>query len=528
MLGGGFNVSLQLQDAATLLPRWVGAASFAALVGLAAVGFPGPRRVLGQPEGARDFATARRETDLETASANSVSVDISALPSDELDVIVVGGCAAGLATGACLAHSGVRSYIVVESNSRSGDKWRCRYDRLHLHDIVDMCHLPLFPVPTSFPQYPSRLQYANYLDAYQLALSVKVAYSTKVTNITKKGGDGWLVTARNMATGCERTFHAKHVVMAVGIYNKPLLPMIPGRESFQGQVIHSSEYSGAFSMGLTGKKVVVVGFGNSGAEIAVDLYEGNAALPVHVLVRSPIRVVPRRSIELLQMFAVRYVHPIYALLPGALAAAPAIVGVMDLLTIASSWISFGRITKYNLSRVKTGVLTGIALFFQPPVMDVGTMPLIQKEGADGKRPVECHRAEIASFTPTGVTLTTGVSLAADVVVFATGFEVLSEHGRLVTNGSELIGCGRQALRSGKIKGGQECQTAPGMWFVFGNLLLIRQQSMSAATAIAKRLGVYDKSARAKTTSEISLPLMLIIGAVLNCVGAYLVVKNKTK
>ena len=490
------------------VPKQVGAASCLVLAALALFGFPAPRRVIGQPEKPRDSATARRDAADETAAADSAPVDILRLPC-ELDVVVVGGCAAGLATGASLAHCGVRNYVVFEGRARSGDQWRGRYDRLHLHDVVDMCHLPLFPVPTSFPRYPSRLQFANYLDAYQLALSVKVAYNTTVTNITKRADGKWDVSAKS-ANGAMRTVCAKHVVMAAGVYNKPVIPSFPGRDSFQGVVMHSSEYSGAAAMGLAGKRVLVVGFGNSGAEIAVDLYEGDVAQPVHVVVRSPIRLVTRSTIEALQLNAIRFIHPVYALVPLLLPLVPVLAIAADLATIAASWISFGSITKFNLSRLRSGTLSGVALYFEPPVMDVGTMALVRR-GA-----VVCHKAPIQSFRPTGVELVDGTLLDVDVVVLATGFEMLAEHGRLVTNGEQLIGTGKAATRSGKIRGGQECRgEASGMWFVFGNLFLIKHQSAAAATSIAKRLGVYKGSTAAKT-SRLGIAIALVaIGGLIN-------------
>jgi hypothetical protein len=76
-------------------------------------------------------------------------------PGEILDALVVGGAASGLAVSACLAKKGLR-YVCVEKNEHNGDIWRSRYHRLHLHDIIEACHLPFFDMPTSFPVYPSR------------------------------------------------------------------------------------------------------------------------------------------------------------------------------------------------------------------------------------------------------------------------------------------------------------------------------------------------------------------------------------
>ena len=76
------------------------------------------------------------------------------------DVLIIGGAAAGLSAAACLLHHGVENILVLEKGARSGDNWKRRYDRLHLHDIIDECHLPYMAMPDNFPTFPTRVQYA--------------------------------------------------------------------------------------------------------------------------------------------------------------------------------------------------------------------------------------------------------------------------------------------------------------------------------------------------------------------------------
>ena len=73
--------------------------------------------------------------------------------------------------------------VVVEKGARPGDNWKRRYDRLHLHDIIDECHLPYMQMPDNFPTFPTRVQYGNYLQAYQIALGINVLAQSTVSQV---------------------------------------------------------------------------------------------------------------------------------------------------------------------------------------------------------------------------------------------------------------------------------------------------------------------------------------------------------
>lgn len=101
------------------------------------------------------------------------------------DVLIIGGAAAGLAAAACLMHAGVHNIIVLEKGARPGDNWKRRYDRLHLHDIIDECHLPYMAMPDNFPTFPTRIQFGNYLHAYQIALGIPLHVQCTVKKVAK-------------------------------------------------------------------------------------------------------------------------------------------------------------------------------------------------------------------------------------------------------------------------------------------------------------------------------------------------------
>jgi indole-3-pyruvate monooxygenase len=155
--------------------------------------------------------------------------------------------------------------------------WRSRYHRLHLHDILDECNLPNFSMPDTFPTYVTRQQYATYLDSYALAMGIDVRVKHQVTKIYQdKSSTDWIIEAVD-STGelpVPVQFRTKNVVLANGIYNDPFIPDIRGKDNYQGTMVHSSAYTNASDLQLKGKDVLVVGFGNSGAEIAIDLVVG--------------------------------------------------------------------------------------------------------------------------------------------------------------------------------------------------------------------------------------------------------------
>ncbi|MBK7860316.1 MAG: NAD(P)/FAD-dependent oxidoreductase [Archangiaceae bacterium] len=198
-------------------------------------------------------------------------------------VIVVGAGPAGLAVAGALKQRGVTA-TVLEAESEVGSAWRRHYRRLHLHTHKGGSSLPGLDFPAAFPRYPSRAQVVEYLELYQRTFGLAPSFGERVTNIEP----GWKVTTS------KRTLEARHVVVATGYTRVPLEPDFPGRSTFTGETLHSSRYvDGA---GFAGKRVLVVGFGNSGGEIAIDLVEHGAQPTLSV--RGPVNVIPRELLGL--------------------------------------------------------------------------------------------------------------------------------------------------------------------------------------------------------------------------------------
>ena len=201
-------------------------------------------------------------------------------------VLVVGGGHAGLSMAARLAQRQVDT-LIVDRGERVGDNWRKRYHALTLHNQVYVNHLPYMPFPPNWPVYIPKDKLANWFESYAEAMELNYWTGTEFQGGTYHADEArWTVTLRR-ADGSMRTLRPRHVVLATGVSGIPNVPSIPALEGFRGRVIHSGEYVDGEDW--RGKRAVVIGTGNSGHDIAQDLYSAGAA--VTLVQRSPTLVI---------------------------------------------------------------------------------------------------------------------------------------------------------------------------------------------------------------------------------------------
>jgi putative flavoprotein involved in K+ transport len=306
--------------------------------------------------------------------------------------VVVGGGAAGLATAACLGRAGVDA-LVLESASQLGEQWRGRYDRLHLHTARVLSGLPGLALPRASGQWVPRDQMAAYLQRYAEHHGLDVRTGVTVTGVQRVAGGGWRVVTS--AGNVEAPF----VVMATGHDRVARLPAWSGMDRFRGRVLHSSEYRDPAP--FIDQTVLVVGCGNSGSEIAVDLVEGGAGR-VLLSVRTPPNIIPR------DLFGV----PVQ--FPGVLLSyLPTWLG--DPLVRAVQRLLIPDLRTQGLRRPRRGVATQFASGGTIPVLDVG---LVEAVRSGAVTPV----AAIDGFSEEAVVLGDGSRLAADAVIAATGYQ----------------------------------------------------------------------------------------------------------
>ncbi|OVA16350.1 Pyridine nucleotide-disulfide oxidoreductase [Macleaya cordata] len=200
-------------------------------------------------------------------------------------VVIVGAGPSGLATSACLNLLSIPNLILERENCYAS-LWKNRaYDRLKLHLAKQFCHLPHMPHPPSAPKFIPRLDFIRYIDDYVSTFNIKPSYNRSVESAIYDGLDKkWRIEVNNTVTGENELYMAKFLVIATGENSKEFIPQIPGLESFGGKIVHSSQYKSGAE--FKQKKVLVVGCGNSGMEIAYDL--SNFGACTSIVVRSPV------------------------------------------------------------------------------------------------------------------------------------------------------------------------------------------------------------------------------------------------
>ncbi|WP_299365353.1 NAD(P)/FAD-dependent oxidoreductase [uncultured Paracoccus sp.] len=303
-------------------------------------------------------------------------------------VVVIGAGAAGLAAAAALSRHGIAA-DVLDRNSGIGESWRRRYDGLHLHTPRSHSSLPFRSIPRDWPTYLRRDEVAAYLEDYAASFDIQPRFGVDVREVAPEGV-GWRVVTGD---GIER---ADAVIVAAGQNARPNTPHWSGLEDFPGAVLHSSEYR---NPGDLDGRVLVIGFGNSGADIALELCE--AGRQVELAVRSPVNIVPR---DLLGLPTVKL-----QLLQKILGAR-----VADRITGPVLRLTIGDISRLGLRRAAIGPATQIIETGRVPVLDHGVMARI-RDGSIRVRPgVERSVGDEMFFED-------GTRAEFDHLVLATGF-----------------------------------------------------------------------------------------------------------
>jgi putative flavoprotein involved in K+ transport len=180
---------------------------------------------------------------------------------EELDTIVVGGGQAGLAVGYYLKRLG-RPFAILDANRRIGGSWRTRtWSSLRLFTPARYDGLPGWPFPAPAWSYPTARETADYLELYADRFELPVRSGVRVDRLTK-AGDRFLVESG------EQRFMARSVVVATGFYGTPSVPDFADELDPRIVQMHSSEYRDTSQLAPGG--VLIVGAGNSGADIAVE------------------------------------------------------------------------------------------------------------------------------------------------------------------------------------------------------------------------------------------------------------------
>jgi putative flavoprotein involved in K+ transport len=187
---------------------------------------------------------------------------------DRFETIIIGGGQAGLTAGYYLAQHG-RPFVILDENERVGDAWRKRWDSLRLFTRVGFCRLPGMKLPESAGLYPTKDAMADYLESYADRFELPVRTGIEVDGLSKRDGR-FVVT-----TGAEQ-LEAENVIVATGAHQIPVRPAFAPELDPRIVQLHSVDYKNP--MQLQAGDVLLVGAGNSGAEIAVELAANHRCL----------------------------------------------------------------------------------------------------------------------------------------------------------------------------------------------------------------------------------------------------------
>ena len=271
----------------------------------------------------------------------------------ETCTLIVGGSASGLASAACLQKQRIE-YLIIEKEATSAAPWRNHYERLHLHTNKNLSSLPFKKFDKAVSRYPSRQQVVDYLDEYKKEFNINPVFNTEARSI-KREGDHWITETNN------GIFKSKYVIIATGAFGKPKEIFFKGMETFPGKIMHSYGYK--TGKDFKGQKVLVVGFGNSACEIAIDLYEQGAAPSMSV--RSAVNVVPRDLLGI----PILTIGLVMSKLPSRVA---------DAINAPLMWMLYNDITRLGLKKMKYGVFEQIQKDQSVPLLDIGTIKHIRK------------------------------------------------------------------------------------------------------------------------------------------------------
>lgn len=193
--------------------------------------------------------------------------------------VIVGAGPSGLAVGACLKEQGI-PFVILERADCIASLWQKRtYDRLKLHLPKKFCQLPNFPFPDHYPEYPAKKQFIDYLESYANNFDIKPQFSETVQSAKyDEACRLWRVKSVSSDNGnggrSEVEYICQWLVVATGENAERVVPDIDGLKDFGGEVLHACDYKSGEN--FRGKKVLVVGCGNSGMEVSLDLCNHDA------------------------------------------------------------------------------------------------------------------------------------------------------------------------------------------------------------------------------------------------------------
>jgi len=377
-------------------------------------------------------------------------------------VAIIGAGTSGVSAAVALADRGVKP-LLVDRADQVGSSWRSRYDRLRLNTGRQFSHLPNRPYPSGTPTFPTRDQVIDHIERHANEDGIELCLGCTAERLDRADGHWRLTTS----TG---EVEASQVVVATGFDHEPFIPDWPGRDEWPGSLMHSSQYRNPLP--YNGKRILVVGPGSSGMEIAYDLATGGAA-KVWLAVRTPPNIMLRQG---------------PGGIPGDFIATPlyhAPVRIADAIARFSRRMGIGDLHEFGLPVPAEGIFARSSrLGVAPAILDKDVIAAIRDKSIEIVRGVEALDAA-------GVALADGTRINPDAMVCATGFR---------RGLSQLVGHLGVLDERGWPKTTGELPAADGLRFIGfvprpSQIGFAAKQARRAAKAIAQELRRSEQSSQ---------------------------------
>lgn len=391
-------------------------------------------------------------------------------------VLVVGGGQTGLALAARLGQLDVDT-LVVDAYEKPGDNWRKRYHALTLHNAIWLNDMPYLPFPATWPVFVPKDKLAGWFETYVDAMEINFWGSSRLIGAEFDDATGTWTATISGPDGTGRVVRPRHIVLATGVSGIAHRPELPGIGDFAGEVLHSSVYTAGAD--YVGKKVVVIGTGNSSHDVAQDLHANGVQ----------VTMVQRSSTTVVSM------DPSAAAVDESYLTAPTLedsdliglsVPYPDL--VAGSQQMTRRIREFDKDLI--AALEGVGFRTDYGHDETGQLMKFMRRGGGYYLNVGCSEllvsgeiglvqfADVDRFVAGGVAMRDGSLLAADVVILATGFLDQQENvRRLMGDGvADAVGPVWGYDDGGELRNMWRPTAQRGLWFSAGNFQMCRTYS----------------------------------------------------
>jgi thioredoxin reductase len=305
--------------------------------------------------------------------------------------LIIGAGPAGLAVAGRLSKLNI-PYEIIEMTDNVASTWRNHYDRLHLHTAKDLSHLPHLKFPKEYPIYVSKNDVVSYMENYAEHFNIKPHFREKATSIKNENGT-WITT-----TASDKVWQSDSIIIGTGSNRVQNSPSWPGLDNFKGIIQHSKDYRNGKE--YKDKNVLIIGMGNTGAELAIDLNENGAK--TYISVRGPVNIVTRDfNGKPTQYTAIKLQK-----LPPWL---------NDFIANTVQKLTVGDLSKYGIQNLKMSPSAQLRELGKTPIIDLGTIDLIKKGEVNIKPGIQ-------NFTQNGVVFENGEKQEFDAVILATGYK----------------------------------------------------------------------------------------------------------